>query len=79
MMVNELARAPVLFSYEFSFGEHVWKALLQRFENTLIYKNFPGPKDLLHSGTLFCDQTDEKKLRGLLRKLSIYNPIPNQA
>lgn len=58
--------------------EHAWTALLQRFENTLGYKNFPGARGRDDRGLLFCDQTDEAKLRKLIRRMRSYNPVPNQ-
>lgn len=59
--------------------ENAWGTLLQRFENTIGYKNFPGGKGREDRGILFTDETDEKKLRKVMRKMRAYNPIPNQA
>lgn len=59
--------------------EMAWKALIQRFENTLSRHNFVGPANPDERGMLFPDNTDNKKLIGLLRKMRRYNPIPNQA
>ncbi len=59
--------------------ENAWGALLQRFENTLARRNFPGDRTRDDRGMLFCDNTNEKKLRKLIRKMRAYNPIPNQA
>ena len=59
--------------------ENAWGTLLQRFENTLLYRNFPGGKGRDDRGMLLCDQTDERKLRKLVRKMRAYNPVPNQA
>lgn len=56
-----------------------WQALIQRFENTLSYRNFPGPKHADERGMLFPDRTDERKLRQLMRRMRTYNPVPNQA
>jgi len=58
--------------------EMAWKALLQRFENTMRNKNFPGPANPDDRGSLFPDHTDDKKLRVLIRKMRRFNPIPNQ-
>ena len=53
-----------------------WRTLFQRFENTLIHGNFPG--GLKRSfGTIYTDATMGEKLNGIVRKMSIYNPIPN--
>jgi hypothetical protein len=56
-----------------------WRALIQRFENTLVHRNFPGPANPDERGLLFPDHTDDKKLVRLLRQMRKYNPIPNQA
>lgn len=57
--------------------ERAWEALIQRFENTLGYRNFPGPKLQNDLGVIFCDETDEATLRKLYRRMRIYNPVPN--
>ena len=56
-----------------------WRALIQRFENTLSWCNFPGPANPDERGMLFPDHTDDKKLTLLLRQMRHYNPVPNQA
>lgn len=58
--------------------EMAWKALIQRFENTMSYRNFPGPANPDERGMIFPDATDVKKLTRLLRKMRAHNPIPNQ-
>ncbi len=55
-----------------------WKALIQRFENTMTYRNFPGPANSDDKGMLIPDFTATKKVRGLLRQMRRFNPIPNQ-
>jgi hypothetical protein len=55
-----------------------WKVLTQRFENTLSYRNFPGPVNQDERGMIFADHTDDKKLTQLLRQMRRYNPVPNQ-
>jgi hypothetical protein len=57
---------------------HAWNALLMRFENTLRYKNFPGPSVPHDTGLVLSDNTDGGKLRGLIRKMRHFNMIPNQ-
>jgi len=57
--------------------QHAWTALIQRFENTINYRNFPGNFSG-QSGMLLCDHTDDKKLTALVRRMRNYNPIPNQ-
>lgn len=56
-----------------------WKALIQRFENTLSRRNFAGPRNADECGMIFPDHTDDKKLTQLLRQMRRYNPVPNQA
>lgn len=58
--------------------EIAWKALIQRFENTMSRRNFPGPASPDERGMIFPDHTDDKKLMQLLRRLRHFNPIPNQ-
>ncbi len=59
--------------------EMAWKTLIQRFENTLIHGNFPGPSIPNQRGLILPDHTDDKKLTGLLRAMRRYNPVPHQA
>jgi len=56
-----------------------WKTLIQRFENTLRHRNFPGPQNPDERGILFCDHTDDKKLITLMRQMRRFNPIPNRS
>ncbi len=54
-----------------SFEEFAWTSLLQRFHNHLL-------KDCENeSGMVFADQTNERKLRSLVRKLRIFNHVPS--
>ena len=55
-----------------------WQALIQRFENTIRYRNFPGPANADERGILLPDRTDDKKLTQLLRRMRRYNPVPHQ-
>lgn len=58
--------------------EKAWEALIQRFENTLRYGNFPRPKFIFGDiGTIFCDAADEAALRRIYRRMRVHNPIPN--
>ncbi|HEX7831619.1 MAG TPA: DUF3800 domain-containing protein [Thermoanaerobaculia bacterium] len=58
--------------------DRAWRALLQRFENTIASANFPGPKNPEERGIVYCDNTDAR-LNSLLRRMRRYNPIPNQS
>jgi hypothetical protein len=55
-----------------------WKVLIQRFANTMSYRNFPGPMNPDERGMIFPDNTDNKRLTQLLRQLRRYNPVPHQ-
>jgi hypothetical protein len=57
--------------------EIAWTTLIQRFHNTISYKNFAGPQNPDDHGMLIVDQTDEVKLRNLSRKMRRYNPVPS--
>lgn len=57
--------------------DRTWQALIQRFENTLSYRNFPGPANADERGLIICDKTDSR-LNRLLRRMRRYNPVPNQ-
>jgi hypothetical protein len=54
-----------------------WRALIQRLENTISHRNFPGPRNPQDSGLLVVDQTEESKLMRLTRRMRVYNPVPN--
>jgi hypothetical protein len=62
----------------FDVFDTAWRALIQRFHNTLEYKNFPNPLHSNEHGIIFPDRTDDKKLTQLLRKMRRYNPVPSQ-
>lgn len=59
--------------------EIAWEALINRFENTIRHKNFPGPSNPDDKGLLLPDNTDGKKLTQLLRKMRKHNIIPNRS
>ncbi len=61
----------------FDVFESAWRSLIQRFENTISKRNFPGPASSDERGMIFCDHTDDKKLMLLLRQMRRYNPVPN--
>ena len=57
--------------------DNAWRAIIQRIQNTIAYKNFPGSPNANDRGMLVVDRTDEVKLRNLLRRMRVYNPVPN--
>jgi hypothetical protein len=56
--------------------ERAWQLLAQRFENTVLHSNFPGPFNN-DKGMIISDNTDGGKLRKLIRQMRRYNHIPN--
>ncbi|MFC2966508.1 DUF3800 domain-containing protein [Acidimangrovimonas pyrenivorans] len=53
-----------------------WSTLFQRFENTLAHGNFPGGYKRSY-GKVFTDATNGNRLNQIMRKMNVYNPIPN--
>lgn len=69
-------------SFGFSPFETAWDALINRFENTIRHGNFPNPYSdgrapFQEKGLLIVDETDEKKLRMLIRQMRHGNVIPS--
>lgn len=58
--------------------EMAWRTLIQRFENTITHRNFRGPANADERGMIFPDNTENKRITDLLRKMRRFNPIPNQ-
>jgi len=52
-----------------------WYCLFQRFENTIRYQNFPGPKNADDRGVVFPDQTDGRKLKRFLDAMRYRNQL----
>lgn len=63
---------------DYDVFDNAWRALIQRFHNTISHHNFPGPTNPQDLGLLIVDKTDEKKLRHLVRRMRAYNPVPSQ-
>ncbi|TAX99110.1 DUF3800 domain-containing protein [Rhizobium leguminosarum] len=55
--------------------EKAWLTLFQRFENTLLFANFPGAHRN-DQGVVFTDATSGMKLLRLVRRMAVYNNIP---
>ena len=56
--------------------ESAWQALIQRFDNTMRNRNYPGAfAD--QRGLMLPDNTDGGKLTALMRRMRHYNPVPN--
>jgi hypothetical protein len=52
-----------------------WYSLFQRFENTIRFQNFPGPKNADDRGVVFPDNTDGQKLRRFLDAMRVRNQM----
>jgi hypothetical protein len=65
-------------SADYQVFDMAWKVLIQRFANTISYRNFPGPMNPDERGLIFPDNTDNKRLTQLVRQLRRYNPVPHQ-
>lgn len=63
----------------FDVFDTAWNCLIQRFHNTLSHRNFPGPRNPIDLGLLVSDNTNEPKLRSLVRRMRRYNPVPNMS
>src|SRR5690242_16911659 len=59
------------------FG-NAWRTLIQRFENTLIHRNFRGPVNPDDRGMLIPDHSSDERVMKLLRQMRHYNPISHQ-
>lgn len=57
--------------------EWTWSVLIQRFENTLNYNNFPNGNGA-DKGIIIADNTDGGKLTKLIRRMRRVNSIPSK-
>jgi hypothetical protein len=63
-------------SYPFDVFDFAWRALFQRFENTMVHGNFPGSfKD--DYGMVITDATAGTKLLRMVSKMAVHNYIPH--
>lgn len=56
-----------------------WETLIQRFENTLIRRNFPGSTNSEDRGLIIPDNTNGELLNQIVRKMRRFNPISDDA
>ena len=56
--------------------QNAWGTLFQRFENTLLNGNFPGAFTEDY-GLVLTDATAGEKLARMVRRMSVFNPIPS--
>jgi len=73
VVVDKNEKPPTYVAFDMA-----WKALIQRFENTVSRRNFSGPANPDDRGMILPDPTDDKKLIQLVRRMRHWNPIPNQ-
>lgn len=59
--------------------EFAWKALIQRLENTLNNNNFKGPRNADDKTIIISDNTDYKRIKGIVRKIRKFNYVPNKS
>lgn len=60
--------------------ELAWERLIQRFDNTIKKRNFVGHINGVEDrGMIIPDNTDNKKLKSLVRKMRRHNPVPNHS
>lgn len=57
---------------------NAWQALIQRFENTVSHRNFPGPVNQDERGTVYVDGDISGHLVKMTRKMRKYNPVPSK-
>jgi hypothetical protein len=57
--------------------EKAWQALLQRFDNTLSHRNFPGPAAQDERGMIIVDGDQSGRLVALVRKMRHFNYVPS--
>jgi len=73
VVVDKCGKPPSCDAFEIA-----WRVLIQRFQNTLCRRNFPGPANPDDRGVLFCDHTDNAKVIQIMRQMRRSNPVPNQ-
>jgi len=57
---------------------NAWTVLIQRLEDTIACRNFRGPRGVGDRAMIFPDDTDNGRLRELLRRLRFENPLPGR-
>jgi hypothetical protein len=68
---NKVTRTP-----PYDVFDAAWSTLFQRFENTMVHGNFPGGfKD--DYGMVITDATAGKKLLRMVRRMAVFNYVPN--
>lgn len=73
VIVNKHGKPP-----GYDVHERAWQALVQRFQNTVSYRNFPGPTNQDDRGIVFVDGDVSGRLVKMMRRMRRYNPIPSR-
>lgn len=73
VIVNKAGKPP-----EYDVHERAWQALIQRFENTVSHRNFPGPGNQDDRGTVYSDGDVSGRLVAMMRRMRRYNPVPSK-
>lgn len=66
--------------HAFDVFSAAWKKLIDRFETTVLFKNYPSPWNVdlpNEKDFLIVDETDEEKKRGLVGKMRTSNILPS--
>lgn len=63
---------------DYNVVENAWRALIQRFSNTISGRNFQGPANPDERGLVVPDMSEVKKITEVIRRMRQYNPVPNQ-
>lgn len=58
--------------------ENAWRALVQRFSNTMSHRNLRGPANPDERGLILPDMSDVKRITAVIRRMRRFNPVPNQ-
>lgn len=72
VVVDKRGKSP-----EYDVFDSAWRALIQRFENTITCGNFRGPRNTEERGMVLPDHTNDKKLTRIMRRMRRYNPVPH--
>jgi hypothetical protein len=73
VVVSKVGKGP-----DYDVYENAWVTLFQRFENTMMYGNFPG-NHRNDFGMVISDATAGRKLTRLVRRMAVYNYVPHDA
>jgi hypothetical protein len=63
---------------DYDSHEKGWQALLQRFDNTISHRNFPGPSAQDERGMIIVDGDQSGRLVKLVRRMRHYNYVPSR-